>query len=67
MARIALRRDFTGPLVRVGDRAARLDWRDASGRVYPLLIHPVGEVLRDPDSLRIRTLGAAAELVDSTW
>jgi len=67
MARIALRRDFTGPFVRVGDRAARLDWRDASGRVYPLLTLPVGEVLRDPESLRIRALGAAAELVESTW
>jgi hypothetical protein len=65
LARLARRRGLAGPWVRVGDRTARIDWRDAEGIAYPLLVPRVGDVLRVPASLRVVPVGPAAALLDS--
>ncbi len=67
MASLAGRLELSGPLLRVGDRAARLDWRGPGGGVYPLLIPRITEVLRAPETLRVFALPMAASLLDSAF
>ncbi len=67
MARAARRLALSGPILRVGDRAARLDWRDSGGRVYPLLIPGIPELLRVPETLRVHTPRSTAGLLSSVF
>ena len=67
MASAARRLALSGPILRVGDRAARLDWRDSGGRVYPLLILGIPELLRAPETLRVHALRSTAGLLSSAF
>ena len=67
MASLAARLELSGPLLRVGDRAARLDWRGPGGGVYPLLIPRIADVLRAPETLQVFALPTAASLLDSAF
>ena len=44
----ATRAGFAGPLVRVGDRGARIAWRDGGGEDVAVFLPDVRAILRDP-------------------
>ena len=51
---IAAARGFRGPVVRVGDRGARISWWDEDARRLSIHVPDLMEVLRDPASLRLQ-------------
>lgn len=53
LAVLAAAKGYRGPLVRVGDRAARIAWWDGQGRSVGVHIPGVGELLGHPERLRI--------------
>lgn len=58
MGALAAAEGLEGPFARVGDTAARVFWRDASGREYGLQIPNLAETLRDPS--RVLVIAEAA-------
>ncbi|HEY5658427.1 MAG TPA: matrixin family metalloprotease [Myxococcota bacterium] len=55
-----------GPLVRVGDEAARITWRDAAGRAYDFYVPKLRDVLRDAAELTLEPGASSAELLETT-
>ncbi len=63
MLPLARRRGLRGPFAQVGDRAARIVWRDAHRTSYALTIWNPKEVLRRPGSLALYPEPRAADLL----
>jgi hypothetical protein len=55
---------LAGPVVRVGDRGARITWRGADGAAYDFFVPRVGEVLRDAGSLVLEPGAPAVALLE---
>ncbi|MGH0034749.1 MAG: hypothetical protein ACQGVK_06945 [Myxococcota bacterium] len=53
LGREAERRGFRGPLVRVGDRSARLFWTDADDHEVGVVVPRWSQVVADPEALRL--------------
>lgn len=53
MAELGRKNALDGPFVRVGDRAARVFWRDARGLEYGLQVLNLEDVLRRPGRLLV--------------
>jgi hypothetical protein len=65
LLRVAAReRHLAGPVVRVGDRGARITWHGADGRAYGFFVPRVGELLRDAGSLALEPGASAAALLE---
>lgn len=62
LAEMASARGYRGPLLRVGDTSARIDWSDPQGRAVGVRLPAIREVLRHPDRLEI-----VPGLVASAW
>jgi hypothetical protein len=63
--RVAARElNLTGPVVRVGDRGARITWRAAGGVDYGFFVPHVNEVLRDPDRFALEPDASARALLE---
>lgn len=60
---IAQSRGFEGPFAQVGDRVARVLWRDALGAEYAATIWNLNEVLRRPAALALFPEPRAADLL----
>jgi hypothetical protein len=58
MGALAAAEGLEGPFARVGDTAARVFWRDTSGRQYGLQIPNLAETLRNPS--RVLVIAEAA-------
>jgi hypothetical protein len=63
LAVAARRAGLLGPYAQVGDRAARLLWRDARGDAYALTVWNLEEVLRQPKALALFPEPRAADLL----
>jgi hypothetical protein len=59
---LARERGYRGPFVRVGDRSAWIDWRDARGRLAGVWLPELARVRRDPAKLQI-----APDPVAAAW
>lgn len=53
MLALARRSGLAGPFLRVGDRLARVTWRDRDGTSYPVTIDRIDDALRSPESLAL--------------
>ncbi len=60
---IARSRGLDGPYAQVGDRVARILWRDALGAVYAATVWNLDEVLRRPGALALFPEPRAADLL----
>jgi hypothetical protein len=56
---------LAGPVVRVGDRGARISWHSAHGRDYGFFMPRVSEVLRDAGSFALEPSASTAALLES--
>ncbi len=63
LAALATERGFTGPFAQVGDRVARVHWRDGEGRAYTVFVFGAADVDREPAKLRLRPARRAAALL----
>ncbi|MCH2170920.1 hypothetical protein MK489_09055 [Myxococcota bacterium] len=45
MSALVLRKRLRGPMIRVGDHVARVNWMDANGGSYPVFLHDVAAVM----------------------
>jgi hypothetical protein len=61
---IAERRGFVGPLLRVGDRDARIAWFAARGPPIALMVFDVDRALRNPATLAVVPTGPARRLLE---
>jgi hypothetical protein len=61
---IAERRDLVGPLLRVGDRDARIAWFAARGPPIALMVFDVDRALRNPATLAVVPTGPARRLLE---
>jgi hypothetical protein len=53
MGALAVEHDMAGPFLRVGDRSARIYWRDARGIEYGLEVVNLAEALREPEGILV--------------
>ena len=63
LAAVAQRRGLTGPFLQVGDRVARILWRDRHHTSFALAVWNLGQVLRRPADLNLYPEPRAVDLL----